>query len=75
MTGFEIMYMVAAILVGYGVIIAAIIVAAIVCGLTDRIKLPNWIISVGKGLFFILMILFSIIFAYGMGDLVIQRFG
>ncbi|MBQ8793100.1 MAG: hypothetical protein IJZ62_05980 [Clostridia bacterium] len=74
MTGFEIMYMIGAILVGYGVIVAAMVVAAIVCSVTDRINLPNWLYGVGKILFFILIIIFSIIFAYGMGDLVIQRF-
>lgn len=74
MTGFEIIRMIATILIGYCVIIAVMVVALIICSLTDRITLPNWAYTVGKILFFILIIIFSIVLAYGMGNLVIQRF-
>lgn len=74
MTGFEVIYMIAAILVGYIVILGISVVVTIVDILTDRITLPNWVHVVGKILFFTLIIIFSIVLAYGMGDLVIQRF-
>ena len=67
-----------AILVGTIVIIAIMILAAILCTISDRIsekiKIPNWVHMVGKAIFFLLLLLFSIIFAYGMGDIIIQRF-
>ena len=67
-----------AILVGYIVIIAIMILAAILCTVTDKlsekIKMPNWVYVIGKIIFFLLLLLFSIVFAYGMGDITIQRF-
>lgn len=67
-----------AILVGYIIIIAIMILAAILCTVSDKIsekiKMPNWVHTIGKIIFFLLLLLFSIIFAYGMGDITIQRF-
>ena len=78
MTGIEWFYTGGAILVGYIVIIAIMIVAAILYTVSDKIsekiKIPNWVHMVGKAIFFLLLLLFSIIFAYGMGDITIQRF-
>lgn len=78
MTGIEWIYTGGAILVGYIVIIAIMIVAAILYTVSDKIsekiKIPHWVRMVGKAIFFLLLLLFSIIFAYGMGDITIQRF-
>lgn len=78
MTGVEWIYTGGAILVGYIVIIAIMIVAAILCTVSNRIsekiKIPHWVHIVGKAIFFLLLLLFSTIFAYGMGDITIQRF-
>ena len=78
MTGIEWFYTGGAILVGTIVIIAIMILAAILCIVSDKIskkiKIPNWVHMVGKAIFFLLLLLFSIIFAYGMGDIIIQRF-
>ena len=78
MTGFEWIYFGGATLVGYIVIIAMVIFAAILCAgsdkLAEKIKIPQWISTVGRIIFYLLMLIFSIIFAYGMGDIVIQRF-
>ena len=78
MTGMEWIYTGGAILVGTIVIIAIMILAAILCIVSDKIsekiKIPNWVHMVGKAIFFLLLLLFSIIFAYGMGDIIIQRF-
>lgn len=78
MTGIEWFYTGGAILVGTIVIIAIMIVAAILYTVSDKIsekiKIPNWVHMVGKAIFFLLLLLFSIIFAYGMGDIIIQRF-
>lgn len=67
-----------AILVGYIVIIAIMILAAILYTVSDKIsekiKIPHWVHMVGKAIFCLLLLLFSIIFAYGMGDITIQRF-
>lgn len=77
MTGFEIIHMGGAILLGYAVLIGIIVVAALLCSISDKlsekIKMPNWVSVVGKIIFFVLMIIFSIVFAYGLGDLIIQR--
>lgn len=74
MTGLEIIYTGGAILVGYIVFIVAIVFAAIVSTVLDKINVavPRWITVTGKVIFYILVILLSIVFAYGMGDLVIQ---
>ena len=78
MTEFKWIYFGGATLVGYTVIIAMIIFTMILCAgsdkLAEKIKLPQWINIVGRIIFYLLMIIFSIIFAYGMGDIVIQRF-
>lgn len=78
MTGMEWIYTGGAILVGYIIIIVIMVLAAILCTVTDKlsekIKMPNWVYMVGKAIFFLLLLLFSIIFAYGMGDITIQRF-
>ena len=78
MTGIEWFYTGGAILVGYIVIIAIMILAAILYIVSDKIsekiKIPNWVHMVGKAIFFLLLLLFSTIFAYGMGDITIQRF-
>jgi hypothetical protein len=67
-----------AILVGYIVIIAIMILAAILCTVSDKvsekIKIPNWVHTMGKVILFLLLLLFSVIFAYGIGDITIQRF-
>ena len=78
MTGIEWFYTGGAILVGTIVIIAIMLVAVILYIVSDKIsekiKIPNWVHMVGKAIFFLLLLLFSIIFAYGMGDITIQRF-
>ena len=74
MTGIEWLYTGGAILVGYLVIIVAMVMAAMLCAITDRITLPNWVHSIIKVIFVLLIILMSIVLAYGMGDLTIQRF-
>lgn len=78
MTGMEWIYTGGAILVGYIIIIVIMVLAAILCTVSDKIsekiKIPNWVHVIGKIIFFLLLLLFSIIFAYGMGDITIQRF-
>ena len=73
MSGFEWLYIGGATLIGYIVIILIMVFSAILCTITDRIKMPNWFYMVVKIIFFLLIILFSVIMAYGMGDLVIQN--
>lgn len=78
MTGFEWIYFGGATLVGYIVIVAMIIFAVILCTIRDKlaekIKIPQWINIVGRIIFYLLIGIFSIIFVYGMGDIIIQRF-
>lgn len=74
MTGIEWLYTGAAALVGYFVIIIIAVIMAIIGVITDKFTLPNWYYGAVKIFLFVLMFIFSTVFAYGMGDLVIQRF-